>query len=93
MLRHAAGQAACDTVYCALGMVVHSELAVALGARHDAGGYLLTDRHQRTSVPGLFAAGDVVKGLNQISVATGGAAVAAAAMHRALGRVEGGSAA
>jgi thioredoxin reductase (NADPH) len=89
VLRHAAGQATCDTLYCALGMVVHSELAVALGARHDPGGYLLTDRHQRTTVPGLYAAGDVAKGLNQISVATGGAAIAAAAMHLALGRTDG----
>jgi thioredoxin reductase (NADPH) len=37
-------------------------------------------------VPGLYAAGDVVRGLNQISVATGGAAIAAAAMHLALPR-------
>jgi thioredoxin reductase (NADPH) len=36
-------------------------------------------------VPGLYAAGDVASGLNQISVATGGAAVAASAMHRRLG--------
>ena len=53
-------------------------------ARHDADGFLLTDRHQRTSVAGLYAAGDVVQGLNQIGVATGGAAIAASAMHRAL---------
>ena len=88
-VRHADGQTTCDTVYCALGMDVHSQLAVALGARHDEGGCLWTDRHQRTSVPGLYAAGDVVRGLNQISVATGGAAIAAAAMHLALPR-EGG---
>ena len=84
--RHGADQTACDTVYCALGMRVHSELATSLGARHDADGYLLTDRHQRTSIAGLYAAGDVVQGLNQISVATGGAAVAASAMHRSLAR-------
>ena len=64
-------------------MQVHSELAA--GAERDEDGYLLTDRHQQTSVEGLYAAGDVVQGLNQIVVATGGAAVAAAAMHRALG--------
>ena len=84
--RHGPGQTTCDTMYCALGMVVHSELATALGARHDAAGYLVTDRHQCTSVAGLYAAGDVVQGLNQISVALGAAAVAASAMHRALAR-------
>ncbi len=30
---------------------------------------LVVDSHQETTVPGLFAIGDVVRGLNQISVA------------------------
>jgi len=42
------------------------------------------DAHQQTSVPGLYAAGDVASGLNQISVAFGNAAIAASAMHRAM---------
>ncbi|SNS87210.1 hypothetical protein SAMN06265795_10856 [Noviherbaspirillum humi] len=37
-----------------------------------------------TSVPGLYAAGDVVSGLNQIAVATGQAAIAATAIHNSL---------
>jgi thioredoxin reductase (NADPH) len=65
-------------------MKVHGELAIALGAEHDVDGYLLTDRHQQTAVPGLFAVGDVVKGLNQISVAVGQAAKAASAIHLRL---------
>jgi thioredoxin reductase (NADPH) len=72
-------------LYSAFGMNVRSRLAVALGAATDAQGYLVVDGHQQTSVPGLYAAGDVASGLNQISVATGGAAVAASAMHRRLG--------
>jgi len=35
-------------------------------------------------VPGLYAAGDVSSGLNQIVVAMGGAAIAASAIHREL---------
>jgi thioredoxin reductase (NADPH) len=35
-------------------------------------------------VPGLYAAGDAVAALHQISVATGQAAIAATAMHNAL---------
>ena len=84
-LRHGAHETVCDTVYCALGMNVHSELAVGLGADVDETGYLRIDAHQRTSVPGLYAAGDVASGLNQISVASGGAAIAASAIHRELG--------
>lgn len=72
-------------LYSAFGMNVRSRLAVALGAATDAVGYLVVDDHQQTSVPGLYAAGDVASGLNQISVATGGAAIAASAMHLRLG--------
>lgn len=73
-----------DTLYSALGCRIHSQLAARLGARCDESGSLVTDEHQRTSVPGLWAAGDVVCGLNQISVAYGEAAVAATDIHRHL---------
>ncbi len=71
-------------LYCAFGLQVRSRLAIALGAASDALGYLKVDAHQQTSLPGLYAAGDVASGLNQISVATGGAAIAASAMHLSL---------
>ena len=73
-----------DTLYVALGLRARSELAIRLGAEHDEDGALLVDRHQRTKVDGLYAAGDIVQGLAQISVAMGQAAVAATAMHNAL---------
>jgi thioredoxin reductase (NADPH) len=57
---------------------------VQLGADTDADGALLTDAHQRTSVVGLWAAGDVVSGLNQLAVAFGQAAIAATDIHRQL---------
>ncbi|SDV51172.1 NAD(P)/FAD-dependent oxidoreductase [Chitinasiproducens palmae] len=86
---HAGGEFRCDSLYCALGMRVHSGLATALGATADAAGYLEIDPHHRTGIPGLYAAGDVAQGLNQITVAFGGAAIAASAIHldlRARGR-------
>lgn len=76
-----------DTVYSALGLEVRSELARALGAEHDADGALITDAHQRTSVPGLYAAGDLVRGLTQISVASGQAAIAATDINNSFGRI------
>jgi thioredoxin reductase (NADPH) len=81
VVTHGDTQSVVDALYCALGMDVHSGLAVTLGAEHDHAGYLITDRHQQTSVPGLYAVGDVAKGLNQISVAVGDAASAAAHIH------------
>jgi thioredoxin reductase (NADPH) len=75
-----------DTIYAALGLRGRSDLAVQLGAAHDEDGMLLVDEHQRTSVPGLYAAGDVVAGLTQIGVAMGHAAVAANAISSSLER-------
>jgi len=73
-----------DVLYPALGCEVRSQLATALGARSNDIGNLHVDDKQRTSVEGLYAAGDVVTDLHQISVATGHAAVAATAIHNSL---------
>ena len=73
-----------DTLYSALGSKIHSELAVSLGAARDEDGALIVDDHQRTSVPGIYAAGDVVRGLSQMSVAMGQAAIAATDINTSL---------
>ena len=78
------GEREFDAVYPALGCGVNSGLALRLGARLDANGYLETDEHMQTSVNCLFAAGDVVSSLNQIAVAYGQAAIAAARIHNLL---------
>lgn len=72
-------------LYVALGTRVRSELARGLGAETDDEGYLHVDRHQQTTVPGLYAAGDLVQSLSQIAVAFGQAAIAATAVHNSLG--------
>lgn len=72
------------TLYPALGARPRIELAVRLGAKCDGEGDIVVDDHNRTSVPGLFAAGDVVAALNQLSVAVGHAAVAATTIHNEL---------
>ncbi|MGE5547008.1 MAG: NAD(P)/FAD-dependent oxidoreductase [Solirubrobacterales bacterium] len=73
-----------DTLYSALGVRVRSELAVAVGASCDGAGSIRVIDHQRTGVAGVWAAGDVVEGLDQIAVAFGQAAVAATDIHRFL---------
>jgi len=73
-----------DAVYPMLGCHNRSELALRLGADCGEAGDLICDTHLQTSVPGLYAAGDVVNALNQVSVATGHAAIAATAIHNAL---------
>jgi len=78
-----------DLVYSALGTSPSAELAEGLGARVGEDGRLFVDAHQATSVAGLYAAGDVVRGLNQIAVAGAEAAVAATAIHNALREADG----
>ena len=73
-----------DVFYPMLGEKARSTLAMNIGAACGDCEKLIVDDHQRTSVPGLFAVGDVVVGLNQISVAIGQAAIAATAIHNAL---------
>jgi thioredoxin reductase (NADPH) len=75
-----------DVLYPALGCEVHSELAKALGARCSAIGCIEVDDKQRTTLDGLYAAGDVVSDLHQLSVAVGHAAIAAATINSALPR-------
>lgn len=73
-----------DVMYSALGTKVNSELAGQVGATLDEDGKVDVDSHMQTSVPGLYAAGDIVVGLNQIAVAMGQAAVASTAIHNSL---------
>lgn len=75
-----------DTVYPVLGCDAQSQLATALGARVDDNQELVVDPHLQTTVDGLYAVGDVVNALNQISVAVGQAAIAATAIHNRLPR-------
>lgn len=72
-----------DTLYSALGCAPRSSLAGALGAALD-NHCVVADEHQRSTVPNLFVAGDVAKGIDQISVAMGHAAAAATAIHNSL---------
>jgi thioredoxin reductase (NADPH) len=73
-----------DVLYPALGCNVRSELATKLGAVCSETGNLKVDHHLRTTVAGLYAAGDVVTDLHQLTVATGHAAIAATDIHNEL---------
>jgi len=73
-----------DTLYPALGSDPNVELIAQLGFRLDGANCVLTDSHQRMGLSGLYAAGDVVAALDQISVTMGHAAVAATTIHNDL---------
>jgi thioredoxin reductase (NADPH) len=73
-----------DVLYPALGCEVRSGLAHRLGAASTESGLLRVGDKQETSVPGLYAAGDVVSDLHQLCVGEGHAAIAATAIHNGL---------
>jgi len=73
-----------DSLYPALGSDINSELAIGLGAARSDEGCLIVDAHQRTNIARLYAAGDVVKGLDQISHAMGEGGVAATTIRNDL---------
>jgi thioredoxin reductase (NADPH) len=63
--------------FIAVGEEPNNDVALMLGVEIDHEGYVKVDRDMRTSVPGVFAAGDVTGGLKQIVVAAGEGAIAA----------------
>jgi thioredoxin reductase (NADPH) len=75
-----------DSVYPALGSDVRSELAGQVGVALNDTCCILVDSHQRTSVTGIYAAGDVVIGLDQISHAMGEGGVAATTIRNDLAK-------
>jgi thioredoxin reductase (NADPH) len=77
-------QRAFDVFYGALGCSPRIGLAAGLGARCDDSNALQVSHHQQTSVDGLYAAGDNVRGLNQVIIAAAEAAIAATDIHNRL---------
>lgn len=76
-VRTAEGMHRFASIYPALGSDVNDMLAKMLGVRCSDTDCVIVDSHQRTSIKGLYAAGDVVLGLDQISHAMGEGGVAA----------------
>lgn len=78
-----------DTIYPALGSDSNSALADVLGLTLSEDRCIVVDPKQRSSNVGIYAAGDIVMALDQISVAMGHAAVAATALHNDLRQRDG----
>lgn len=77
-------QIALDCLFTTRGDVFHNHLAKQVGAELDADGQVLVDHCQRTSVPGLYAAGCVTPANCQMIIAAGNGATAAQAINRDL---------
>ncbi len=78
-----------DTIYSALGIHPRADLAAALGVELQPDRRIVTDPHQRTSIEGCYAVGDIVTGLNQLGVAMSQGEIAAVNIHNRLRTREG----
>lgn len=75
-----------DTVYAMLGASPRSSLAAANGFGVNAPGCIIAGRHQEGALTGTYAIGDVVSGLDQITIAMAQAASAATHINNTLAR-------
>ncbi len=66
-----------DGIFVAIGYKPNNEIAKNLGIAVDDYGYIKVDDDMRTSMPMVYAAGDITGGVKQIVVAVGQASVAA----------------
>lgn len=70
-----------DSLYLSFGTRPNTKLMRSLGVALGEDGCLLTDRFQETSLRNVFGVGDIVRGLDQIVVAEGEAAIAASHLN------------
>jgi len=80
-----------DGVFLAIGIVPNVQAVSHLGLAQEAGGYIRVDRSGRTSIPRLYAAGDITGGVQQIVTAVSEGASAAMAVFEDLTRRRSGS--
>jgi thioredoxin reductase (NADPH) len=73
-----------DFVFTARGDIYYNQLGKQLGAELDEAGQIVVDHKQRTSVPGLYAAGCVTEANCQMIISAGHGAAAAQAINRSL---------
>ena len=66
-----------DAVFVAIGYEPNNDIAEKLGLKMDVEGYIKVDDKMRTSMPLVYAAGDITGGVKQIVTAVSQGAVAA----------------
>lgn len=75
-----------DGAFVSIGLIPNTELAKNLGVEMDKRGYIIVDDFQRTSVKGVYAAGDITGGARQIVTSCAQGAQAALASTEVLGK-------
>lgn len=78
------GRLAVDGVFIAIGYEPSVELARKVGVELSPEGYINRDERHRTNIPGIYSAGDVEGGYNQIVTAAGQGSEAALSIFEDL---------
>jgi thioredoxin reductase len=73
-----------DALFLVAGQREQSDLAKKLGCEINADGVIVTDAHEVTRVPGVYAAGDASIGEQMVVVAAAEGAIAATKIHFSL---------
>lgn len=60
-----------DGLFIEIGIIPNSSIFVEAGVDVDEAGYIIVDKDMKTNIEGVFAAGDVTGGVEQIAVAVG----------------------
>ncbi|MFW5722748.1 MAG: FAD-dependent oxidoreductase, partial [Desulfohalobiaceae bacterium] len=71
-----------EAVFFAVGEDLNSQLAKDIGVATNEHGAIVVDRTARTSIPRIYAAGDVTGGVNQIVTAVGEGSIAATSAYQ-----------
>lgn len=66
-----------EGIFIAIGEEPSNKAAKSAGVKLDGAGYIITDKYQRTNIPGIYAAGDITGGIKQWVVACAEGATAA----------------
>ncbi|HJU90302.1 MAG TPA: NAD(P)/FAD-dependent oxidoreductase [Gemmatimonadaceae bacterium] len=74
----------CERVFFAIGQYPADDIGVQLGCQRDEEGLLVVDRTYRTSVPNVYAAGDLIPGPHLAVPAAADGCIAALAIHKSL---------
>lgn len=76
-----------DALYVGPRSHANSDIAIQLGCAHDDifwGQMVRTDMMKQTTVPGVFAAGDITRGGHAVTFAAADGVMAGTALHRSL---------
>jgi thioredoxin reductase (NADPH) len=75
-----------DGLFISIGVIPQNSLAKDLGVILDEQAYIKVDKQMRTSVKGVYAAGDITGGLRQVVTAAAEGAIAALTSTEVLGK-------